>query len=136
NYVVRFKDCLAPIPSYSARFTSAWIVNGVSRRITTPDSNQNDIEMRAQPTANWDTQGWIVEPIAGGNRVRLKNFKTGKYLTAQGSTPTEYAKVVGYDFRGDWSSQEWILEPVSGSNQVRIKNVFNPRYLNVADNST
>lgn len=135
NYVVRFKDCLAPVPSYSARFTSSWIVNGTSRRLTTPDSAQNDTEMKAQPIANWDTQGWVVEPIAGSNRVRLKNFKTGKYLTAQGSSPTEYAKVVGYDFRGDWSSQEWILEPISGTNQVRIKNVFNPRYLNVADNS-
>lgn len=136
NYVVRFNDCLAPIPSYSARFTSAWIVNGVSRRLTTPDSTQNDVEMRAQPTANWDTQGWVVEPVAGNNRVRIKNFKTGKYLTAQGNTPTEHAKVVAYDFRGDWTSQEWILEPVSGTNQVRIKNVFNPRYLNVGDNST
>lgn len=135
NYVVRFKDCLVPVPSYSARFTSSWIVSGISRRLTTPDSNQNDTEMRAQPTANWDTQGWIVEPIAGGNRVRLKNFKTGKYLTAQGSSPAEHAKVVGYDFRGDWTSQEWILEPISGTNQVRIKNVFNPRYLNVADSS-
>jgi len=135
NYVVRFKDCVAPVPSYSARLTSSWIVNGTSRRLTTPDSNQNDTEMRAQPIANWDTQGWTVEPIAGSNRVRLKNFKTGKYLTAQGNTPTEYAKVVGYDFRGDWSSQEWILEPISGTNQVRIKNAFNPRYLNVADSS-
>jgi Ricin-type beta-trefoil lectin domain-like len=126
-----------PPQAYTANVTSRWVVNNVVRRLTSPDSTQNDAEMHGQPvTSGWNTQEWFVEPVTGSNRVRLKNVRTGNYLTAQGTTPVEYAKVVGNNFRGDWTSQEWIVEPIAGTNEVRLKNAYNPRYLTVVDNST
>jgi hypothetical protein len=125
NYVVKFISCSDAPVAYTARIRSVW-----SGRVLTASDNYNDAVAKAQPSNNaWNSQDWVIEPVAGTGNVRLKNVWTGRYLNTQ--SENEFANVVTYDFIEDWGSQQWIMETVSGSSDVRFKNVWAGKYLTV-----
>lgn len=127
NYVVKFFGCGDAPEPYNAKIQSAW-----SGRILTAAGSGNDADVRVQPqTASWNTQDWVVEPVADTDYVRLRNTSTGRYLNAQNNS--NYADVVLYDYVADWGSQQWIIESAGGSN-VRFKNVWSGYYLTATNN--
>lgn len=130
NYVVRYDSCVAPPSTYNAQLRNAW-----SNMLLTATGGANNADTRGQPnTPSWNTQTWIVEPVANTEYVRLKNpGASNNYLNV--TNQSEGAAIVTYALNNDWDSEKWIVEPVVGSNTVRFRNVWTGKYLTLADNS-
>jgi mucin-like protein/ricin-type beta-trefoil lectin protein len=124
NYMVRF-SCNDGAPPATYTFKSAWTGRAVTSTGAAADT-------KAQPvTQSWNTQGWILEPVASTAYYRLKNTGGGSaYLYAQSTA--EQAKVVTAAASTS-TLQQWAIESIANSSEVRIRNVGSNRYLTVAD---
>lgn len=126
NYVVRYSSCTTAPVSRTKKFASVF-----TGRYLTAINNSNNASAKGQPlNTGWNTQSWVIEPVANTEYVRLKNTGTNTYLNV--TTQSESATVVTYSLNNDWDSQKWIMESVSG-NEVRLKNLWSGRYLTIGD---
>jgi hypothetical protein len=76
--------------------------------------------------ADWGSEKWKIENIAGTNMYKLRDNWGAKYLNSASNANGGAVNVV---YSADWASQKWILEQVSG-NTYRLKNNWGNKYLN------
>jgi hypothetical protein len=131
NYVVRYHDC-----NYNAtlsKIKNAWTNPPTfGDRYLTTTNNVDGAETRAQAgNYQYPSQDWTIEPVSGGNTVRLADVWSGKYLTASSNTDQAVVQVKTSDM--SQMRQQWVMETVSGSSEVRFRNVGTGRYLTVGN---
>ena len=129
NYVVRYRGCGAGTLPYQGRIKSGW-----DGYMLTASGNADNAAAKGQPlNTSWNTQFWVLEPIARTEFFRLRNAGTNTYLNV--TTQAESSPVVTYALHADWDSEKWTLEK-TGTGGTRLKNVWSGKYLTLADTST
>jgi hypothetical protein len=133
SYVVRYRDCRASSEAYLAKVKNSWTSPpSFTSRYLTATNNANDSETRAQENNyQYPSQDWIIEIVAGGNTIRLKDMWSGKYLTASGNN--DMASVLVHDSDTSLMRQQWIIDTIANSDEVRFRNVGSGRYLTVGN---
>jgi hypothetical protein len=135
NYVVRFGGCQTP---KLARIRNAWVNPPTfTDRLLTATNNVDGAETRAQANNfQYPSQDWYIEPVAGGDTVRLRDVWSGKYLTA--SSNSDMASVVVRNLDAGLTRQQWFKEVYATSGplaieEVRFRNLGTGRYLTVGN---
>ena len=125
NYVVRYSSCT------SAPFMTVKSLTNVfnaGKQLTLASSNL----VKGQAHNNsWNTQQWIIEPVANTEYVRLRNTNAAAYLVV--ISTAESAIVGTAPLSNSAPGEMWLMEPVSNSTNVRFKNLLSDKYLTMAD---
>ncbi|HTU64735.1 MAG TPA: RICIN domain-containing protein [Steroidobacteraceae bacterium] len=131
NYTVRYRGCRSD--ANLAKMKSAWTnAPTFGDRYLTTTNNVDGAETKAQGNNyQYPSQDWIIEPVAGGNTVRLADVWSGKYLTASSNNDLAVVQVKNSD--SSQMRQQWVRETIVGSTEVRFRNVGSGRYLTVGN---
>ena len=131
NYVVRYRGCRDD--GTLNKVKSAWTNPPTfGDRYLTTTNNADGAETRAQAgNFQYPSQDWMIEPVSGGNTVRLADVWSGKYLTASSNADQAVVQVKNSD--SAQMRQQWVIETISGSSDVRFRNVGTGRYLTVGN---
>ena len=131
SYVVRYRGCRDD--ATLSKIKSAWTnLPTFGDRYLTTTNNVDGAETRAQAgNHQYPSQDWMIEPLSGGNTVRLADVWSGKYLTASSNVDQAAVQVKNSDFAQ--MRQQWVKESIVGSSEVRFRNVGTGRYLTVGN---
>lgn len=133
SYTVRYRGCRGG--ASLSKVKNAWISPPTfGDRYLTTTNNVDGAETRAQANNyQYPSQDWIIEPVPGGNTVRLADVWSGKYLTASSNSDLAAVQVRNSDT--SLMRQQWVRESIAGSTEVRFRNVGTGRYLTVGNYS-
>ncbi len=131
NYVVRYRGCRND--ATLSKLKNAWTSPPTfGDRYLTTTNNVDGADTRAQANNyQYPSQDWVIEPVAGGNTLRLADVWSGKYLTA--SSTSDLAPVQVKNSDTSQMRQQWVQETIMGSTEVRFRNVGTGRYLTVGN---
>jgi len=133
SYVVRYRGCRDD--ATLSKIKNAWTSPPTfGDRYLTTTNNVDGAETRAQGNNyQYPSQDWMIEPLSGGNTVRLADVWSGKYLTASSNSDQAVVQVKNKDL--SQMRQQWVIETIAGSSEVRFRNVGTNRYLTVGNYS-
>jgi mucin-like protein/ricin-type beta-trefoil lectin protein len=130
NYTVRYRGCRND--ATLSKLKNAWVNPPTfGDRYLTTTSNQDGADTRAQANNyQYPSQDWVIEPVPGGNTIRLADVWSGKYLTA-GTADLSAVQVKNSDT--SQMRQQWVKEQVGTTAEYRFRNVGTGRYLTVGN---